>query len=106
MKVRINFDLFHSAGTPLGIVSGHLDLIDIPQAGDFVSFLFPENGVFLEGVPEFPGNLRVTSRIFVVGESSAPTIFFDPIMVTNSQNGDLIFEYMENAYSLLITRFS
>jgi hypothetical protein len=103
MKVSIDVIVFTS-DTAIGMVSGELDLVAVPQTGNIVCFSSPFEGVAHVG--GFSGHLTVKHVLFrPAKDDSGVTIMFDDIVADSRETALEIMRYLEQGFGLFADEF-
>ncbi len=101
MIIYIDFSLFTDQNS-FGCVSGNLQVVEVPQSGDSVSFLFPTNEVDINLPSTFSGFLTVTNRVISVGPSIHPiSLSLSDVVVPTRENAIELVTYLEKGFGLL-----
>ena len=101
MKLNIELSLFYGSTTAFGNMSGELDLPTVPQTGNTISFMFPNNNVQPVVVGGFDGLLTVSGVRFAPQSlKTAVTLDLGEVVVQTREDARRVMTYLEHGFGL------
>lgn len=105
MKFDVDMSVFTESAGAYATVSGKLDLVDAPIAGDVISLRFPANSV--DDIPKASsilGHIKVKKRIFSLGDHGAILLQLDDLVVGTEEDATDISRYLEDGFGLFVDK--
>lgn len=101
-KVIIDASMYSLEVASLGVVSGELELISVPEAGDFLSFKYPA----LQNIscPTYclDFNFRINKVVhYPNGNESSIVLYLDDIIFESTKQGVEVGYYLEAGFNLV-----
>jgi len=101
MKINIDLSLFYGPTGAFGRVSGEFDLPAIPQVGNTIACMFPNNGVLPMVVSGFDGLLTVTNvRFAPQALKSSISLSLDDVVLQTREDARRVMTYLEEGFGL------
>ncbi|SHM96348.1 hypothetical protein [Rhizobacter sp. OV335] len=101
MKLNLELALFYGSTAAFGNMSGEIDLPVVPQTGNTISFMFPNNDVQPMIVSGFDGLLTVAGVRFAPQSlKTAITLDLGEITVQTREDARKVMTYLENGFGL------
>jgi len=101
MKLNLQLALFCGSTAAFGNISGEIDLPAVPQTGNTISFMFPNNDVHPVIVNGFDGLLAVIGVRFAPQSlKTAITLDLGEIMLQTREDARKVMTYLENGFGL------
>ena len=100
MKVFIDVSVF-AEGAAVGMVSGELELLHLPRAGERIDFCFPPvSGVSAAIGISHHRQPEVETILHAAGSLAAPIVVLRPIEVESVEVGQGLLEYLSSGFGL------
>jgi len=98
-KLEIDASVFSESGAALGRVSGKLEFVIVPRAGELVSFLFAPNGLGAasSGAPSL--QVKVASVLHTPFNSGA-TLMLEDVVVASAEEAQKFADFLSAGFDL------
>jgi hypothetical protein len=101
MKINVDLSLFYGSTGAFGRVSGEIDLPVVPQMGNTVSFMFPNNDVLPVIVKGFDGLVTVAGVRFAPQSlKTAVTLDLGEVVLETREDARKVMTYLEEGFGL------
>jgi hypothetical protein len=102
MRIDIDFSIFTLAPSAEGVISGKIEVSELPRTGEIISFSFAPNKSKFPAEPGFNPLLKVETVIHSANGQS-PALQLENLMLPNKESVAEVTAFLEQGFGLFFS---